>query len=455
MDTHFGIPMAKELAKAQKNNAADSEEEAEKPKSDKKNNSKTVPYQLKSGPKYTVFFMNNKERYLEKLIAEDHSESLNSAGVCIIGQGEIFLYRQSSLERTRKTLIHEAVHAYHDNTFPGEFHGYPQWFQEALAKGFGDHSWDGENLRIGIYPPFVRDNYVKHAMPTLLDFRDWINKKNGTTAVSLDQPKKSSKATKLKETIIESDMIDDFVRERVNYQRGDAEPEDDEAIHKAYTLYWVLGKYLFLERRDALNTILREMCTDLELEADPTRKQTTASFLRAYQKAFEKKPLTIEKIQQWLYKNPMTWEWVFNEWQFTGNSFNARADGAALLVFWKDGIIPPFVARPETEGCTIGIAVNYFDRKNYSTIRVHESGNVSFCVLTNGKWSNAVNIGTFRQRNSDMPLPREYRFEVRRNYQMIGIFINGQLFYEIESPPTLRMGMLLEGNGCEANFFLP
>ena len=433
MDTHFGIPMAKEFAKAQQNHAGD-EPDTKKPR-------KTVPYQVKTGPKYTVYFMNDGERFFEKLIEKGVSTSKTSGGLCDDDQKAIFLYRQPSLESTRQTLIHEAIHAYHYNVFPGNFDGYPQWFQEALAESLDDHTWNGKNLRIGIMPPFVHGG-KRHAIPVLFEFRDWINEKKAGIAAT----------HKPGETVIEYNMIDEFVSEHINYQRGDDESGDNEIIDKAYTLYWVLGKFLFLGRRDALNAILWEICTDPELAANPENAQTTTSFFRAWQKAFEKKPLTIEGIHRWLMDNPIAWEIAFSEWQFTGNSFNAFSRGAALLVFWKEGVIPPFIARPETPGCAVGIAVNYFDKDNYSIIRVHENGNVAFCVRRNGVWSSVTNIGTFR-RNSNLPLPREYFFGVKRNGPMIGVFINDQLFYEMESPPWLRMGMLLEGENCEANFF--
>ncbi|HBT77158.1 MAG TPA: hypothetical protein DEB39_09585, partial [Planctomycetaceae bacterium] len=147
--------------------------------------------------------------------------------------------------------------------------------------------------------------------------------------------------------------------------------------------------------------VLVEMSGDPRLIDKKNVRATRETFYDAFAKAFAAKPLTVEEIGRWLQKNPLDWEYVFREWQFTDEAFLARVapedpsrSGVAMLVYNAKGKMPPFVVRPTRGDCSPGIVLDFVDPKNFQLLRVQSNGRISHNAKINGTWDTSKIVGS-------------------------------------------------------------
>jgi len=318
--------------------------------------------QALSPGKITVCFLNEEESYRHHIIQDGNVFHHGHTGYYYLDPKKIYLYRSAALIGCRRILFHEAVHAYQDTVFPGSYSGYPEWWQECMASHFEDHVWDGHQLRIDFMPPFTREGYVDRVFDVLLDMKTRIRQKLNNPQ---DSPGRnaSRRQREVDETSIDFDLLTEYFTVILDYRKFEPnDPRHGETREKFYAFCWGLGKYLFLERRKELTSILTDMSNDPNLTSKTDQDATKNAFRSAFIKAFEKKPIKIEAMERWLITQQPKWETVFREWQFTNQMFFAKTEGSspektgsALLLHRIPNRIPAFTVRPVPGDWAVGL----------------------------------------------------------------------------------------------------
>lgn len=465
-----------------KPNEAEKETETSSAKKPKKDSSPPREIPKIEHERIAVHFLNDKESFLRQ--QNDLGESLPEGvgGVYFPNLRTMYLHRSSGLLNSRTALLHETVHAYQDVVFPGQFYGYPSWFCECMSAHLEDHSWDGRRLNVNFMPPFTAYDKTEKAFRVLRDMKIWVYRKQKFILPSdtedflfseQEEQEKSENSSKKKKrtaqrgprgTIVDSLSITEYCEDRINFQKlENHDPRYIDTIHSAYALYWVLGKYLFLERRKELVSILSDMSADPALLDKTDRKATKEAFHRAFTKAFEKKPITIEELGRWLSIHQPKWRVFSGEWQFTNHTFLARAEGTRegkpelnFLLHQSPNRIPPFRVRTISENGRLGLGLNVVDRKNYNIIEIHEGGQITFSTFVDGAWKKPKKLGVLdsgKGKNSESGAP-EYQFVVKTKGSDLEVSINGRVFHRGFQEPNHRFGLILAGKKSEAEFLI-
>ncbi len=80
-----------------------------------------------------------------------------------------YLFLQPQLSGTRKLLLHEVAHQYHDYLRPWSRAPSLEFCEEGIAEFFALHNWDGAVLKLGVIPEIGQIDYAKEALTKLHD----------------------------------------------------------------------------------------------------------------------------------------------------------------------------------------------------------------------------------------------------------------------------------------------
>jgi hypothetical protein len=458
MERGFGRIFTEAVAKKNREEAKNNKPAAEKPVEE--------PKEIPPGERTDFYFFDLAETLKTKL-AEEGIPNVTlhlHGGYYNPGTRSFYVARRPGLYETRSAILLEAVYAYLAESFPGTRENYPEWFRDTIAMTLVDHLWNGRKLSIGIMAPFREEQFDELALDILREFRDLIQhealshsaetpdmKTEESSAASKNAvPSRRQKTQAPAGTAVTPEILSEF------FGAASANPD---FLAKKQTFYWVFGKYLFAKRMDVIRNVLAEMAVseDLLTGSSENAAPTADVFLAAWKKATEKQPVTVEQLGFWLKDNPAPWECVFKEWQFTGEDFICRTSDAAILVFnVAPNTIPPFKVRVTQGNAVTGLVVNYEDKDNYDSIRLHDSGDVSYTRKINGNWGEpeiVFPVAMKGNRKSPLYHAENMVFSVQRRKEMTEVSINNILVYTGRTAPNLRFGMLLEGFRSEAVFF--
>jgi hypothetical protein len=199
-----------------------------------------------------VFFWNKKHRSNMGLYARETATS--------------YLWAQPDEYLTRRLLLHELAHQYHDLVRPWMYVPSLDYCDEGLAEYFSWHNWDGKVLELGIAPQISQMDYAASALQQLRSAAG-------------------------------------FEFERVVY--GDADID--------YTLAWGLVSFLIKEYPEKFH-IWR---TGLNHEVDP--KVAWQKQFGAVTQGF------VDSFEQWLKQHSPPWQVTAGQWQPWGGELEGRA----------------------------------------------------------------------------------------------------------------------------------
>jgi hypothetical protein len=91
----------------------------------------------------------------------------DAAGMYIRETACSYLYIQPQEYSTRRTLLHEFAHAYHDFIRPWSRVPSLEFCEEGIAEYFALHNWDGQRLKLGIVPVIASVDYPRMALRQL------------------------------------------------------------------------------------------------------------------------------------------------------------------------------------------------------------------------------------------------------------------------------------------------
>ena len=74
------------------------------------------------------------------------------------------LHLQESARYTRKLVLHEAVHQFHQLACCRKGRPRTTWYSEGLAEYLSGHTWDGETLRLGVVPTLAGQRHATRAL---------------------------------------------------------------------------------------------------------------------------------------------------------------------------------------------------------------------------------------------------------------------------------------------------
>lgn len=323
---------------------------------------------------------------------------------------------------SRRTLIHEAVHYYCDKTFPGEYTGYPGWFQEIFALFYEQHTWDGENLQIGQFP-------------ALLMGRRW-NSKDVKDVLC-----------RTLETMPPSDSDKHGIDlNQLTYHRfasgGVRFIENEEGFknqNSAYRVWQVFANYLFLEKPDVPNETLRFLAKNSKFKKNYSLT-THLEFMRACRSLTKSKPIYMEDMIQWIDDHPnyfYVWKGVHYD---TAEGFITKND-------FSFGLNGDFNRSPrlridcQAEDRRAGIVVNAFNRdKQYKVLM--PNGDDSIALLTMGLESNKYK----KLETINVPQPissGDYQWYAERNGETVDIYIDDMKVYSTQMPESEHIGMVI------------
>ena len=110
-------------------------------------------YQKEAEKLRSVFAVNRKVRDLAGLYLRETACS--------------YLYVQPGEYTTRRVLLHEVTHEYHDFIRPWSRIPSLDMCEEGIAEFFSWHNWDGKVLRLGIVPPIAKADHARAALRQL------------------------------------------------------------------------------------------------------------------------------------------------------------------------------------------------------------------------------------------------------------------------------------------------
>lgn len=88
----------------------------------------------------------------------------DTAGLYLRETACSYLYVQPTENETRKLLLHEVAHQYHDFLRPWARTPSLEFCEEGIAEFLALHNWDGSVLQLGIVPPIGRFDHAKAAL---------------------------------------------------------------------------------------------------------------------------------------------------------------------------------------------------------------------------------------------------------------------------------------------------
>jgi hypothetical protein len=199
-----------------------------------------------------VFYWNKKHR--------------NTSGLYVRETATSYLWAQPDEYLTRRVLLHELAHQYHDLVRPWSYVPSLDYCDEGLAEHFSWHNWDGKVLEMGIAPQISPIDYAARALQQLRSAAG-------------------------------------FEFERLIY--GDADID--------YPLAWGLVSFLVKEHTEKFHS----WRTALNHEVDPKV---------AWQKQFGAvTPEFVASFEQWLQQHSQPWQVISGQWQPWGAELEGRA----------------------------------------------------------------------------------------------------------------------------------
>lgn len=200
----------------------------------------------------------------------------DTAGVYLRETACSYLYVQPQEYETRRLLLHEVAHQYHDSLRPWSRAPSLDFCEEGIAEFLAMHNWDGKVLQIGIVPAIGQMDYAKAALQQL-----------------------SNKARFDLESIV----------------AGDTEVD--------YPLAWGLVSFLIDRHRTRFNIWRQGINNDVEPRV-------------VWQKQFGAlMPEILQSFGPWLQSNVSPWQVISGEWCPSGNAIEGRAQeeeyGLAIL----------------------------------------------------------------------------------------------------------------------------
>jgi len=282
-------------------------------------------------PKCRIFIFNDRTGY-EAQCRFDGIEPFDEgyAGFFTTKTNSIYMMRSWSLQNTRETILHETTHYYMRNFLPGGGRCYPQWFHEGLAKSYENHTWNGDNLVIGVPPRIQKFDAPVSGLVGLNRFRSFLQNKTEKNTETVPAGKKGTKI----ETPIDPALIQVFLDTMFGQEQflkeGIALKNPHEEISHRYAVYEAFGRFLLFARPDLLTSILRQIAL-WEKEKDKTFPKEQW-FVEAWKKAAAEKPVTVEEVGRWLQKNQLPFKWSFGDWQDQGDQIAGKAEDGKISI---------------------------------------------------------------------------------------------------------------------------
>lgn len=375
-----------------------------------------------------IYLLNNQSEY-EKMVREKgRSHEVSTHGIFTAKTNSIFARRFPS-SYTREILLHEATHYYCDTKLVGDIELYPRWFVEMIAIHFSQHSWDGKHLEAGKFPPqicFTGDSiHWKYLVNILESHAETEDDKHILNLASLDK-------------IIASEELQTVFTGK-------------EGRHRLYSLYRLIGNYLFLERFDIIQKIFRNLNNDQNLDAESDQLQINLSFKKACEQATNEKNIFFEDIIDWIKKSPTSWEVVY------GPRWNIIPNGVTIMNrgILKTGVNKNFFHRivctsdflnssnvPVSQEFKYpGIIVNGVDNKNYDLLSVAPNGKIYHIPYRNNDWGNADELSVVLGRLVSNDSTYQFEIRIENNNDHIVVSISGLNIYESDISDSRFWGL--------------
>ncbi len=413
-------------------------------------------------PKCKIFIFNDRTQY-EAKCRFDGIEAFGAgySGFFTAKNDSIYAIRSWSLQGMREVILHEATHYYTSNFLPGGGRIFPQWFREGLSKTYEKHYWNDNKLTIAVQPRIEKFDSQAQGLKHLVRFRRYLQSAQQSEDApqpspteTTPPPKKARKSkTKEPETPIEPALIQTFLDTQFTPEILASEnipvKNEEEAIMHRYGMYQVLGRFLLVERPELLGDILRQMA--LWEHANDKKVPRRKRFNEAWKMAAGDNPVTVEEVGRWLQKNQLPFQWTFGDWLDQGESIAGKAKPGTmcLLALSNPKAVPSFTVYPKvTPDFQVGVVLNYIDEKNFGVLAVDADGDVFVKGKTNGKWNSrpTKTLGKVRpvmERDHPYGIGPAFRFQLRRQGNMIAVQINGTAFGTYPTSPKGCCGFFL------------
>ncbi|HXI50721.1 MAG TPA: hypothetical protein VNH84_04435 [Candidatus Saccharimonadales bacterium] len=223
-----------------------------------------------------------------------------------------YLYLQPEEYETRKLLVHEVAHEYHDAIRPWSKVPSLAFCDEGIAEYFSLHDWDGQRLRLGIVPPIAKLDYAKAALRQLQN------------NVRFD---------------LESVVA------------GDTEVD--------YPLAWGLVSFLVDQHRPKFDTWRQGINNDVDPRV-------------VWQKQFGPvTPELLKSFEAWLQSRVCRWEVISGEWSPAGDGVEgiAREDEFAMAILDQPSAKLAITFDPSRSNTICGAVFGFRGARNYHVLQ--------------------------------------------------------------------------------------
>ncbi len=289
--------------------------------------------------KLTRFFGGKTpEQRLRLVILADEERfkaALADAGQPYEGGGGVYgptfktawLFVQPSQYYTRHLMLHEATHQFHYLVATGNEAPAAEWYLEGLADYMGQHTWDGEQLQVGVVPLISLEDYPAQAIAEF-DEAEW-------------------------------DLASIVAGQR-DVGRGAG---------------WMLVHFLI--NRDY--ETFRKLASRLDGRNDPTEAFTTTFG--------EVTDELVQDLKRWVTQHQQPFDDVWIEWQAWGAALEGRSEGVALCLA-KQTPQRFEVEIHEAEGeFRAGVAFGFQGPRSFRMLQIWGDGKAHFLRRDQDKWT--------------------------------------------------------------------
>ena len=321
-------------------------------------------------------------------------------------------------------IVIEVVHRYCAICFSGEPSEYPRWYHEMFAMYFSQHTWNCGRLETGV----LSDIYYR-----LSDI--------GNIKFLLSQSM-TDENTVLDLSLLRKRKFTPRGKPFSNLDTAKRNFDDMDPWRNLYGTFRVIGNYLFNERPDIIQKILRD---DANFSPS-TGKSASEQFQQSCEEISRDNPILIKHILDWIELNT-TWKSLSGTWYEKKNGLKVKGNIGGMKYFHKKNDFPILTICHLHPTSWSGVIVNGQNRENFEALIVSTNGDISLISMVDGVWTTEKMINKIIT-----PLEEEKQQEgfltycvmMTRDNEYQKVFINGQLVYAAKHNSVVYQGIIGE-----------